>query len=258
MALISRWAIIALILVVIIVAVVVFVARRRNPEGAGRPLVLLTGRLIGAAYACFTIVATAVGVISTLTADQVDVAIPVREYWPGAFPWVTVEQGPTAEVVGGGFVTADVAITGLGMDARAFLAAGHAIQGATFIVIAITIALLCQRLLTGTAFTPALTRAVTVTGMSVAIGGMLWQVAFGIGSSIASAQALTVTGWMSEHPLGNDPLETEFDPYATGLPEPTVFAQIDLWPLLLGLALAAVGLAFRRAERLQRDAQGLV
>lgn len=257
MAFISRWVIIALI-VLALITVIVVVSRRRGSDAERRPLILLTGRLVGAAYACVALITTAVTTISMLTAEQVDVAIPVREYWPGVFPWVTIEQGPSAEIVGGGFHTADVVIAGLGMDARVFLAAGHAIQGATFIVIAVTIALLCQRLLAGSAFSPALTRAVTVTGATVAIGGILGQVCFAVGASIASAQALTTTAWMSEHPLGSDPLETDYDPFATGLPEPSVMAQVDFWPLLLGLALAAVGLAFRRAERLQRDTEGLV
>lgn len=255
---IARIAIIALVLAALVTLVVVLVARRRGPGSESRPLVLIAGRFVGAAYACLTLVLTAISVIATLTAEQVEVSIPVTEHWPGVFPWVEIEQGPSAEIVAGGFVSADVTIAGLGMDARAFLAAGHAVQGATFIVIAVTIALLCQRLLAGTAFSPALTRAVTVTGSSVAIGGMLWQVCFAVGSSIASAQALTTSAWSSDHPLGSDPLETDYDPFATGLPEPTVMAQLDLWPLLLGLALAAVGLAFRRAERLQRDTQGLV
>lgn len=253
-----RIAVIALALAVVIIAVVLIVGRRRAAGSEARPMVLLVGRVVAAAHACLTLVLTAVAVIVTLTAERVDVSVPVREFWPGIHPWVSDVQGPSAQVVGGGFVTAELAVAGLGMDARGFLAAGHALQGATIIVIAVTIALLCQRLLTGTAFSPALTRAVTVTGLAVTVGGILWQVCFAVGGSIASAQALTVTGWASDHPLGSDPLETDFDPFATGLPEPTVMAQLDFWPLLLGLALAAVGLAFRRGERLQRDTEGLV
>ncbi|MCW4385393.1 hypothetical protein OH146_06355 [Salinibacterium sp. SYSU T00001] len=265
---IGRIAVIALALLAIaaLLVAVVLLARRRGPDSESRPLVLVVGRFVAAAYACITLIVTLVTVITTLAAEQVAVTIPVREFWPEPYPWIVLLDGPTADVTGGGFRSADVVLAGLGIDARAFLAAGHAVQGATFIVIAITIALLCQRLLAdGGGFATPLTRAVTLTGATVAAGGIVWQVLFAIGGSIASEQALRVSGWTSENAPGPDQQGldpqwegTPYDPLATGLPEPTIFAQLDFWPILLGLALAAVAFAFRRGERLQRDTEGLV
>ncbi|WP_403022664.1 hypothetical protein [Salinibacterium sp. GXW1014] len=258
-----RIAIIALVIAAIIIVAIVLLRRRSAANGESRPLVLVAGRLIAALYACLTLIVTAVAVITTLTAEQVEATIPVREFWPEPYPWITLLEGPSAQVTGGGFSSAEVFITGLGMDARAFLAAGHAVQGATFIVIAVTIALLCQRLLSGSGFTAAVTRAVSMSGLTVMIGGIAWQIFFAIGGNIASTQALFVSAWGSDDAPGPDVPEpkwdgTAYDPLHTGLPDPDFMLQLDFWPLLLGLALAAVAFAFRRAERLQDDTKGLV
>src|SRR5690606_35448989 len=144
-----------------------------------------------------------ISVISTLISDAVQVAMPVGQFWPQTHPWVTIEQGPTAFVAEGGFSMADVTVSGLGMDARILLAAGHALQVLTLTVIAIVVVLLCHRLLNGMAFKPVLSRSINITAIAIAAGGVLWQVCFWIGGSIASTQVLTVTGWLS-HELSSD------------------------------------------------------
>lgn len=228
--------------------------RRRGATADPSSSTLLVTRFVAIAYGVLTLVITVVTVVITLASDAVGVRMPVRQFWPEAHPWITIEQGPTAFVTEGGFSLADVTVSGLGTDARLLLAAGHALQGLTFTVIAVVVALLCHRLLRGMAFRPVLTRSINVAAAAIAAGGVLWQVCFWFGSSIASAQVLTVTGWRSDDPRAEDP---SFD-FATGLPEPTFALTIDFWPLFLGLALAAVAAAFRYGERLQRDTEGLV
>lgn len=251
---------IALLLLPIAIVMVVMAVRRRSRRlGAdAAPITLIATRFIALGYAVLTFVFTVISVISTLVADAVEVKIPVRQFWPEPYPWITIDLGPTASVTEGGFSMADVTVAGLGMDARLLLASGAAVQGLTLTVIAITVALLCHRLLTGMAFRPMLSRSINIAAIAIAAGGVLWQACFWIGGSIASAQVLTVTGWRSDDPSADDPLVTNFDPFATGLPEPNIAFNLDFWPIMLGLALAAVAAAFRYGERLQRDTEGLV
>src|SRR5690554_5120310 len=224
-----------ILLILLLVALLVRHRRRKAPDSTSTTLTVT--RFIVVAYAALTLVFTVISVVATLISEAVEVSIPVTRFWPEPYPWVTIEQGPSASVTDGGFFLADITAVGLGMDVRLLLAAGHALQGLTLTVIAVAVALLCHRLLNGKAFRPVLSRTVNVAAIAIAAGGLLWQVCFWIGGSIASAQVLSVTGWTSDDPRAQDP---SFDPFATGLPEPTFAMTVDFWPLFLGLALAAV------------------
>lgn len=249
------WLLAAVVLLGALIAVVVLM---RKTAATDRPVTLLVTRFLAVAYAAITLVGMVVAVITTLVSDTVSVALPVAQFWPEPFPWVTIDETPGASVVGGGFVTADVAVSGLGPDARIWLAAGDALQGATFALIAIVIALLCHRLLEGSPFRPALARSVMATAVTITAGGLAWQLCFGIGGSIASQQVLGLTSWSASLPSDEiaDYLFRIFN--RTGLPEATLAVSVEFWPLFLGLALAAVAIAFRHSERLQRDTEGLI
>lgn len=225
-----------------------------------RPLALVVTRFGAIAYAALNLLGTVVVIIQTLISDSVAVALPVASFWPGAYPWVTITDGPTAQVTGGGFSIADVTVDGLDLNARLWLAAGHAAQGLTFIVVAIVIAILCNRLLGGNPFRPFLTRAVTGAAAAIGIGGIAWQVFFQIGGNAASQQVLAVTGWNSKQIgfEGYTPDSSTFDATATGLPAPGMGFTVEFWPIFLALALLAVAAAFRYSASLQRDTQGLV
>ncbi|MBB5633332.1 hypothetical protein BKA04_001555 [Cryobacterium mesophilum] len=258
MAFISWWFVAALVVILGLVVTVVIV--RRNSAQAGqdhRPAVLVVGQFLALLYAGVALVGTVVNTITTLVSDSVQVSLPML-YLPATFPWITLDPAPAASVVGGGTATTDVLVAGLGMDARLLLAAGTLIQGITIVVIAGVVALLCHRLLAGSPFRPLLTRWIMRTAALIAVGGLVWQVCYGVGNSIASHQLLAPTGWR-----GDTPSEAISDYVFTvlpgsGLPAPTLAVQIDFWPLFLGLALAAVAIAFRYSERLQRDTEGLV
>jgi len=242
---------------ILLAALLLWGARRSAPRSASVTLVVT--RVIAVAYAAITLVVTAVSVVATLVMDTVEVSIPVRQFWPEAHPWITIQEGPTATVTDGGFSLAEVTVSGLGTDVRLLIAAGNALQGLTFVVIAVAVALLAHRLLGGRAFKAALSRMVSICAVAIAAGGVLWQVCYWIGGSIASEQLLRVGGWRSHELFADDPRALDgFDPLVTGLPEPTFALTIDFWPLFLGLALAAVAAAFRYGERLQHDTEGLV
>lgn len=257
----SFWFVVSVIVLVAGTIVMVAVRRKRaTASGLERPPVLVVGRFVGIAYAAIALIGTVVTVVVTLVKDSIAVALPVHEFWPENYPWITMTPAPAASVVGGGFTRADVTVTGLGMDARLLLATGHAIQGVTVVLIAAVIALLCHRLLGGTPFRPVLARSITVTAVAISAGGIAWQVFFGLGGMVASAQTLGTTGWDSKVPSIEiaDYLDSVLEPSATGLPDPYLGMGIDFWPLFLGLALAALAIAFRYSERLQRDTEGLV
>ena len=94
---------------------------------------------------------------------------------------------------------------------------------------------------------------------TIAVAGTAWQVFLEIGGSIASRQVLEITGWSAHWPTKEVANYFTGDVgSATGLPLPYPSFQIEVWPILAGLALAAVALAFRYSERLQKDAEGLV
>ncbi|MEO7349880.1 MAG: hypothetical protein ABIW32_08505 [Terrimesophilobacter sp.] len=265
MSFLPGWLIIAIIVILVILGAVIalVVVPQRKGEGTNesRPaLMLVVARFLALLYAGLMTIGTVVNAIVMLVSDTVSVSLPVRQFWPEVYPWITLQPAPAASVVGGGFTTADVMVDGLGMDARLILAAGGVVQGVTLIVIACVIALLCHRLLGGSPFRGLLARSTTWAAAAIAIGGIAWQFLFEIGGSIASSQVLQLNGWNSTPTSTemSDYVDTHFDPFATGLPESAFGFHLDFWPLLIGLALAAVAVAFRYSERLQKDTDGLV
>lgn len=256
------WWLFAALFIVVGIVVTAFLLRKdaADPTRRDRPALLHIGRFLAFLYAGLSLIGTVVNAIAMLVNQAVEVALPVQQFWPEPYPWITLDPAPTASVVGGGFTTADVLVTGLGTDARLLLAAGNLVQGLTFVVIAAVIGILCHRLLGGSPFRPLLARSMTWAAVAIAVGGIVWQVLLEIGGSIASRQVLEFTGWRAELPTPGmmDYVGAHFETNATGLPLPYPSFQIEFWPLFLGLALAAVAIAFRRSERLQRDTEGLV
>lgn len=120
-----------------------------------RPLRLRVTYWGAVLYALATAVGTLVIVAQAIWAQTVAVALPVSTFWPTAGSSVTI-NGPTASVVGGGFSSADLFLSGLHLDARLWLAAGHLVQGAVFVALGAAVAVLCSRLLRGDPFGPVL------------------------------------------------------------------------------------------------------
>ncbi|SDS09622.1 hypothetical protein [Microterricola viridarii] len=273
------WNIIVLGSVVVLLGVAVgyWLLRRRGDDipldermpATARPAVLVLTRFGATAAAGIAAVTALALVLQTLTAQAVSVTIPVQTFWPGVYPWVQIQQGPTATVTGGGFSSATVDIEGLDAGTRVLLAGGHLLQGATVAVLAAAVAVLCHRLLANEPFRPIVARSFIVGAVALMVGGIGWQICFETAGYQAAEQALLITAWSSEQisvagstlgpdtGIGGVPFGT-FDPLTTGLPQPTMDASIEFWPIFLGLALLAVAAAFRQSERMQRDTVGLV
>lgn len=255
------WILIAVIVFGGIFTVVVIRRRANDQTPEDRSVLLLvTVRFLALLYAGLVTIFTVVSTILTLVNGTVRVNLPVGQFWPETYPWVDFSPKPSASVVNGGFTSADVLVEGLGIGTRLVLAAGGLVQGLVFVFIATVLALLCHRLLGGTPFRPLLARSTTWAAAAIGIGGIVWQILFGIGGSMASHQVLGIDQWTSYLPGTELPdyVASHFDPLATGLPGPSLGANVDVWPVLVGLALAAVAIAFRYIERLQKDVEGLV
>src|SRR3954454_6501505 len=91
-------------------AVLLYVrARKARASGDPTPVVNLT-LVLAAFYGALCVIGSVVGFVSTLMSPSVTMTVPVQEYWPGPLPGVTVMSGPTADVVGGGFSSAELSI----------------------------------------------------------------------------------------------------------------------------------------------------
>jgi hypothetical protein len=216
-------------------------------------------------------VASAVGAIALiwqiLAEREVRVRMPVTAFWPTLVPSAHITEGPTAKVVSGGFSEADVMVSGLGLDAKLWLASGHLVQGATFVVLALVVAMLCRRMLRGDPFRGLVSRTAAIAATTIALGGIVWQICFGAGGWTASIQVLQVTAWnVTDADVVGDDLSK------LGWPDPAQGFSVDFWPFLIALALLVVFLIFRYGEELraenerldrirlalQRDTDGLV
>ncbi|MGV8886375.1 MAG: hypothetical protein ACOH1T_12430 [Microbacteriaceae bacterium] len=248
----------SLLVVVPIVAaavLLVIVVGRVKPGRAGdTPLgdsstLLAIARWGAWIYAVVVAVVTLAAVASALFGD-VTMNIPVQQFWPEPDSRFTIE--PTdATVVGGGFTTATVTLAGLDVPTRILAALGTLLSGGMFVTIAVAIAIVCRPAGANRRFTPDLARATTVAAVAIAIGGIASQVVTGIAASMASQQALFISSWSAVNVGANEEPEL-------GLPEPTFLVQLDFWPILLCVVVAALAAHFRAAERLQRDTVGLV
>ena len=255
------WWLWVAIVIIVGLAATIFLVRKdaHDPQRRHQPALLFGGRFLALVFAGMALIGTVTNAIGMLVDDVVSVALPVQQYWPGAYPWVTLDPAPPASVVGGGFTTADVLVTGLGEDARLWLAAGNIAQGLTVVILLAVLALLCHQLLGGTPFRPVLARSTMVAAWTFAVAGTAWQIFLTIGSGIASRQVLETIGWSARWP--NDEVANSFGgnlDNVTGLPLPDSSFQVETWPIVIGLALAAIAIAFRYSERLQKDSEGLV
>jgi hypothetical protein len=199
-------------------------------------------------YAAATAIGTLYVLGQLLLSTTINVQLPVETFWPELTKSVKLDPVPVAKVVSGGFTQANVMMSGVGVDAKLWLAAGHLLEGATYLAISVAIAILCSRLLKGDPFGPILTRTITRAGAAILIGGLGWQVCYSVGGWKASIAALQITG--SE-------MSTKFvdnlHPDNLGWPHPGGNVEVGFWPIWIALALFAIAAIFRYGEKLQRD-----
>ncbi|QLD12077.1 hypothetical protein [Microbacterium oleivorans] len=236
--------------VVVAVALLLVAAARARRRDDPSPVVSLALTL-SALWASFSLLGAVVSVIQNLSADAPRMSVPVAPFWPGLLPGVTVDDGPTARVVGGGVTAVDVDVAGVSGLARGLWTAGQALWALIPAAIAALIAVACFQLLAGRAFDRTVVRATMATAVVVAAGGVAAQLLSDVAGSMASHElfALVSARWEDipgiEHPLDWWPNET-------------LSITLPFWPIAAGLGVAALAAIFRYGSRLQRDTEGLV
>lgn len=237
------------LIVLVVAAVAVWAVRAWRRRGVD-PLIGLTLSL-SALWTLTAALAAAGALITTLTSREVQITVPVSTYWPQAPSGVEIQSGPTAAVEGGGFSEASLLLSGLSTAARLAWGIGTATGWLVSAALAALIALSCFQLLAGRAFTAVVSRTAAVTAAVVLVGGLGSQILCGIGGSMASAEALTVTAARADGAGdGSDPMAWH--------PVPTFAVQLDFWPIGAALALAALAALLRYGSRLQQETELLV
>ena len=259
------FALLALALLAIVFVVIGLVVRtaggRRSepadssPTGSGRAVEI--GAAIVAGLAILT---TTIAVLVTLLQAQLTVTIPVETVPIEVPAGVTFTNGPEAEIVGGGLDQATVLIDGLSVTTRLLLAGSILTGGAMVVIIAVAVLRLARGIRLGDPFDRSVATAISVTAVTVLVGGILSSILGQLGAWNASREALYVWGWNSTNPGVPEGLGPD------GWPQPAGFVlTLEFWPILIGVSLAAVATAFQagtrlrtRAEEAERDVAGLV
>lgn len=242
------------LLVVLFVAFLgaLLVARGRSGKD-GTPEVKLT-RAVAIAYVVLAGGATILRVLQIAVDPILEVSLPVREFWP-RLPAGAGVEGPTAQVVSGGFSLALVEVQGLEAGTRWLLAAGELLQGVAALFIGAAVISMCNGHLGNVGFRPALVKWFSAAAAVIVVCGLAWQVFDGLAALQASEQVLGVVGAHWDEAAGVRESLADI----TGQPEPVRFAlEVDFWPLWAGLGLFTTAQVFKRGLEVQKDAAGLV
>lgn len=249
----SWWHIAILLVVLVIIGAIVAVVLASRPARAGRPSTRVIGitLFLAAVWAGGSMVGAIMSFAFVFIPSAAqNIRMPVTPYWPLPVPGVTLE-GPTATVVSGGFLEAEVVVEGLSTGTRLLWASGQALEALVPGAIGALVAVVCFQLLRGAPFAPAVARAALITALVVLVGGIAEQILTGLGGSLASNEVLQLTSAEATGmPDGWD--------ISTALPQPASGWTVTLWPIGAALGFAALAAVFRYGSRLQRDTEGLV
>jgi len=198
--------------------------------------------VVGWIFAIATALSAAISAAAVFTGTQ---PVPIRTdpYWP-RLPMPEDHIGGISFVRSGGYTEATTVVTDLSLAAKVWDALAILIGGAAFVIAAIVVVRLCQRLRDGRGVLGA-SRSFTTLAIVSLVAGLLWQIADQLGGYLAAEQ-------VAPRGLGSVDLWSDW-PVASG----TLFI-VNGWPILPFLAFGALAAAFRYAERLQRDTEGLV
>jgi hypothetical protein len=202
--------------------------------------------LWAAASAAVTLYTILVDLLSTSIPSPVDVA----PFWPKVNPTMKLD-GISGAVTGGGYDHATFMISGLGLDARLWYAAEALVEGLAVVTIALTIALLCSRVLRGDPFDAIVPRAFTVSGIAVLVGGFLGQI-FGqiAGFHVIEETFRAVSAeWTISAPGATESSVT--------WPSGSENFGVSSWPLGIALGLFAIAVVFRYGARISRERAAL-
>ncbi|MDF1490354.1 hypothetical protein [Tessaracoccus caeni] len=230
---------------------------------AGRSLLTLARAT--AFFAILTLIGTGIGLVAggaqTLSNKQLEVTVPVVGPGP-RLPDGVVDATTAAHIVGGSISQATLSVEGLSLATRLLLFGNQLIWAITIGAIAIIALRAAHALRDGDIFSFG-PRAIMITAVIVAVGGVIGSVLGDIGDWRAGVEALDVSGFGVTGPLV-DAFDLEI--YDTGqqflanhgwLAPQTLEITIPFWPISVGLALAIIGAAFRAGQRLRGDVEEL-
>jgi hypothetical protein len=188
---------------------------------------LWTVIVVGGIVAVFTIVFAVIRLAGILPNSAVEVLVPFVNT-PASLP-----IGPGGEDVNVEVDQAVLTASGLPGSIVAFLTVAVIIDAAMTLAIVVCAGILCRNLMKGRAFSRANTRLVIASAIVLVAGTALG----GFFQTLGANGALAAAG------------DGSFDGVVT---------SGSLVPYFIATGLAAVALAFKAGERLQRDADGLV
>lgn len=199
--------------------------------------------VIAAGYTIYT-------VLTDLLSPAVPAAINVGTFWPTVNPTLKLD-GVTGSVVGGGFDHASLLVSGLGLDARLWLASATFIEGLASCALGVTLALLCNRVAKGDPFDRVVPRAFTVSGVIVLVGGLLWQIFNEIAGYRVISETFDATGAEWKNNVKGMTINSVTWPKgADGF-------SVSFWPITAGLALFAIAVVFRYGAKISRERAAL-
>lgn len=234
------------------VTAIAVLRRGRRPSDSGVVGVGIT-RVVAALYALGAAIGTVFVVFQDLLNESVSVSMPVSQFWP-SLPSTVRVYGVSAHIVGGGFSTAQVDVTGLDGAARIWLAAGALAQGSMATLVGVAVIILCTGVIWQNPFRPALTRGINLGAIAVMVGGLGWQVCTAVAGGLVSTQVLGANGWAFDE----SKVHWTDIRQVIGFPESGHQWSVDLWPVWVGLALFAVSAVIRYGQRLQKETDGLI
>lgn len=205
--------------------------RTDSPSGLDRSdrfalwLLLALAALVGVAITWSAVL----GVLSSFD-DTTTVGLSATSPVPAS-----AATGP-ATIVSGAFDHAIVVVAGIDVWSRIALAASSLVSSLSSVAVAVTVVVLCRAILAGRPFVRSVTWLLTTASLAL-IGGSLIGAGLNTVATFSIASALNPEPWDTVFPLAN---------------------QYDFSPLLIGVVLGAVAVAFHMGQKMQRDTDGLV
>ncbi|GAA3777095.1 hypothetical protein GCM10022240_30670 [Microbacterium kribbense] len=178
----------------LVLALVVFFIIRRWRR-AGIDLDIAATLTAATLFAAISLLGAGLTLVELLTAAQLQMTVPVRQFWPQLPDGMTLTTAAGMPArIDGGFTSADLAVENVSEGARALWAIGQTLGVLVPAAIAVLIAIACFQLIRGRAFAPVVARMALVTAFVVLIGGVLAQALSEFAGSLVSNQLLSLNG----------------------------------------------------------------
>ena len=204
---------------------------KRLDAALERPITWLF--LIGAlAWGLFTAIFGLIQLISSLITDR----IPLNLIADSPIPVPSDASGGTAQLVHGSFDTAVVTVSDLSPLPVSLIALESATAILTTLIVSAAVAHLCWKLLRRRPFDRSVSWMIMAIGAILMFGTVIGGGFGGLGHMMAALEL-------------NSDVQSGF--WALGF-------SLDITPLVVGLVLFLVSMAFEAGTRMQRDTEGLV